>query len=62
MRKLKKNIPKFKSEGCERAFWAKHDSSEFLDWTKAQRAALPNLRPSHPNGCAKTEPEKLKLA
>jgi predicted DNA binding CopG/RHH family protein len=42
----KKVIPKFKSEAQERAFWAKHDASEFLDWTKAQRTLLPNLKPS----------------
>ena len=42
----KKVIPKFKSEARERAFWASHDSSEYLDWTKAQRALLPNLKPS----------------
>jgi predicted DNA binding CopG/RHH family protein len=47
MRKLKKKvIPKFKSEARERAFRASHDSSEYLDWTKAQRALLPNLKPS----------------
>ena len=47
MRKLKKNvIPEFKTEAQERAFWAKNDSSEYLDWTKAQRALLPNLKPS----------------
>ena len=47
MRKLKKKvIPKFKSEGRERAFWARHDSSDYLDWTKAQPALLPNLKPS----------------
>jgi predicted DNA binding CopG/RHH family protein len=47
MRKVKKKvIPKFKSEGRERAFWASHDSSDYLDWTKAQRALLPNLKPS----------------
>ncbi len=42
----KKVIPKFKSEARERAFWAHHDASEYLDWTKAQRALLPNLKPS----------------
>ncbi len=47
MRKLKKKaIPKFKSEARERAFWANHDASEYLDWTQAQRALLPNLKPS----------------
>ncbi len=42
----KKVIPKFKSTEHERAFWASHDSSDYLDWTKAQRAVLPNLKPS----------------
>ena len=47
MKKTKKKvIPKFRSEGEERTFWARHDSSEYLDWTKAQRALLPNLKPS----------------
>jgi len=47
MRKLKKKvIPKFKSEARERAFWANHDSAEYLDWSKAQRVVLPNLKPS----------------
>jgi hypothetical protein len=30
----------------ERAFWANHDSSAHLDWTKAQGALLPNRKPS----------------
>ena len=47
MKKAKKKvIPKFRSEGEERAFWASHDSSEYLDWTKAQRTLLPKLKPS----------------
>ena len=45
MSKLKQ-IPKFKTESEERAFWEKQDSSEFLDWRKAKLAAFPNLKPS----------------
>ena len=45
MSKLKQ-IPKFKTESEERAFWEKQDSSEFLDWRKAKFAAFPNLKPS----------------
>tara|TARA_R110002110_G_scaffold414951_1_gene646793 strand:- start:90581 stop:90856 length:276 start_codon:yes stop_codon:yes gene_type:complete len=41
-----KQIPKFKTEAEERAFWEKHDSSEVLDWKKAKLAAFPNLKPS----------------
>lgn len=45
MSKLKE-IPEFKSEAQERAFWESHDSSEYLDWRQARRAALPKLKPS----------------
>ncbi len=43
---MKNKIPEFKNEDAERKFWAKHDSSEFLDWKKAKRANFPNLKPS----------------
>ena len=46
MSKQLKPIPQFKSEAAERAFWEKHDSSEYLDWSKAQPAVLPNLKPT----------------
>ena len=36
----------FKSEQKEREFWENHDSSEYLDLSKAERAILPNLKPS----------------
>ena len=31
-----KEIPKFKNETEEADFWDKHDSTEFLDWDKAE--------------------------
>jgi predicted DNA binding CopG/RHH family protein len=43
---MKKTLPKFKSEDAEREFWATHDSTEFIDWHKGQRATLANLKPS----------------
>ncbi len=43
---MKKKIPKFKSEDKEREFWAKHDSTEVIDWRKAKKVVLPNLKPS----------------
>ena len=43
---MKKTLPKFKSEEHEQEFWASHDSTEFVDWRKARRVALPNLKPS----------------
>lgn len=45
MKKLKK-IPKFINEDEEREFWAKSDSTEFVDWKKSRRAAFQQLKPS----------------
>ena len=45
MSKIKK-LPRFKSEAEEREFWEEHDSSEYLDWSKAESVAMPNLKPS----------------
>lgn len=45
MSKLK-TPPKFKTTAEERSFWEKNDSSEFVDWSKAVRVAMPNLKPS----------------
>ena len=44
--KESKTIPEFKSEDDERDFWAKHDSTEFIDWNGAQRRKFPNLKPT----------------
>ena len=41
-----KDIPKFKNEEEERQFWAEHDSTEYVDWSKAARGVFPNLKPS----------------
>ena len=45
MKKAKKT-PKFNTEAEERAFWEEHDSSDYVDWTKAQAVTLQNLKPS----------------
>lgn len=47
-RKKLKPIPKFRSEAEERAFWeAKgNDSTDYVDWSKAQRMDFKNLRPT----------------
>ena len=42
----KKKLPKFRNEDEERAFWAKHDSTEYVSWERAQKATFPNLKPS----------------
>lgn len=46
MSKPTKTIPRFASEAEERAFWEKHDSTDYLDWSKARRVVLPNLKPT----------------
>ena len=38
-------IPEFKNEDEERAFWATHDSSQYVDWSKSRRVLFPNLKP-----------------
>lgn len=43
---MNKKIPKFKNEDEEREFWATHDSGEYVDWKKAKRVVLPELKPS----------------
>ena len=43
---MSKKIPEFKNEYEEREFWAAHDSTEYIDWKKAERVTLPNLKPS----------------
>jgi hypothetical protein len=40
-----KPLPEFASEDEEREFWATHDSTEFLDWSKSIRNPFfPNLK------------------
>ena len=38
--------PRFASEKEERAYWESHDSTAHLDWSKAQKVTLPNLKPT----------------
>jgi predicted DNA binding CopG/RHH family protein len=44
--KAKPRVPEFKSEAQERKFWEAHDSAGLVDWSKAKRVRLPNLKPS----------------
>ncbi len=46
MNKNFKPIPRFKSEAEECAFWETHDSNDYVDWSKAERARFANLKPS----------------
>jgi len=46
MSSKKRPIPKFESEGQEHEFWATHDSTAYIDWSKAERVRFPKLKPS----------------
>ena len=46
MRRKARPIPSFESEAEERRFWESHDSTDHVDWSRAERVRLPNLRPS----------------
>jgi predicted DNA binding CopG/RHH family protein len=46
MNKQLKTIPQFSNEEEEHAFWESHDSTDYLDWSKAQSVVLPNLKPT----------------
>lgn len=39
-------LPKFRNEKEERVYWESHDSTDHLDWSKARRVTMPNLKPT----------------
>ena len=45
MGKLKPR-PTFKNETQESVFWASHDSTEYIDYSKSRRMVFPKLKPS----------------
>ena len=45
-RRARSTLPGFRSEAKERRFWETHDTSPFVDWSKARVAVFPNLKPS----------------
>lgn len=44
MSKKLKRIPTFRSEKEEREFWQRVDSTEYVDYSKAERVSFPNLK------------------
>lgn len=44
--KQRKKIPTFTDEDAEREFWAREDSTEYIDWSRGQRVTPPNLKPT----------------
>lgn len=49
-----KKIPKFKNEEQERNFWARNDSSNYINWTESKKIKFPNLKPA-------TKPISIRL-
>ena len=44
MRRKLRPLPHFETEAEERAFWETHDSTDYVDWSRAERARFPNLK------------------
>jgi predicted DNA binding CopG/RHH family protein len=42
----RKSIPTFTSEAEEQEFWQKHDSADYIDWSKGKIGVFPELKPS----------------
>jgi predicted DNA binding CopG/RHH family protein len=43
---MKKKLPELRNEEQEFNFWSKADSSEYVDWSTAERVKLPQLKPT----------------
>jgi hypothetical protein len=43
MSRTRKPVPTFRNEAEERRFWETHDSTDYVDWSKAERVHFPNL-------------------
>ncbi len=39
-------IPDFKNEDEEFEFWSTHETTDYFDWSKAERVSFPNLKPT----------------
>jgi hypothetical protein len=46
MSSTRKKIPTFNSEDEEREFWAHADSTDYIDWSKAEERPMPKLKPT----------------
>ena len=44
--RMAKRLPVFKNEDEEKEFWAAHDSTEYINWKRAERVTFSNLKPS----------------
>ena len=46
MSKPTKPVPGFATEAQERTYWESHDSTAHVDWSKAKKVSMPNLKPT----------------
>ncbi len=46
MKKMKRQMPEFKSEDEERDFWATHSPLDYFDSKEFKKVSFPNLKPS----------------
>ena len=44
--KPRKPIPQCDNEAQEQEFWSSHDSTDYVDWSTAQRVTFGRLKPS----------------
>ena len=42
----RKPIPQFENEAQEQEFWSARDSTDYVDWSQAQRGTFGRLKPS----------------
>lgn len=42
----KRSIPSFATEEEEQRFWSQADSTDYVDWSKAQTVTMPELHPT----------------
>ena len=45
-KRQRKLIPQFENEVREQEFWYSHDSTDYVDWSQAQRVTFGRLKPS----------------
>ena len=45
-RKELKKVPEFSSEREEQQFWQTHDTTDYVDWSRARVGLFPDLKPS----------------
>jgi hypothetical protein len=46
MKARARRIPRMRSEAAERRFWESHDSTSYVDWSRAERVVFPSLKPT----------------